>query len=99
RASAGSAVRLVAALTHADRSREKSASARGVAPQRPFSPTRNPIACEKIRPRPIPASRKLPHAIADWKSVFRLRGVLGLLMEKVIIVGSGCAGLTAAIYA
>jgi thioredoxin reductase (NADPH) len=27
------------------------------------------------------------------------RGVLSLLMEKVIIVGSGCAGLTAAIYA
>src|SRR5438045_9756032 len=25
--------------------------------------------------------------------------MLGLLMEKVIIVGSGCAGLTAAIYA
>src|SRR5881296_1845544 len=31
--------------------------------------------------------------------VLRLRGVLDLLMEKVIIVGSGCAGLTAAIYA
>ena len=31
--------------------------------------------------------------------MFRLRGVLRLLMEKVIIVGSGCAGLTAAIYA
>jgi thioredoxin reductase (NADPH) len=31
--------------------------------------------------------------------VFRLRRVLDLLMEKVIIVGSGCAGLTAAIYA
>src|SRR5207237_6358599 len=29
----------------------------------------------------------------------RLRGVLSLFMEKVIIVGSGCAGLTAAIYA
>ncbi len=28
-----------------------------------------------------------------------LRGMLSLLMEKVIIVGSGCAGLTAAIYA
>src|SRR5437667_3294227 len=28
-----------------------------------------------------------------------LRGVLSLFMEKVIIVGSGCAGLTAAIYA
>ena len=28
-----------------------------------------------------------------------LRGVLDLRMEKVIIVGSGCAGLTAAIYA
>src|SRR5437660_11513688 len=28
-----------------------------------------------------------------------LRRVLSLLMEKVIIVGSGCAGLTAAIYA
>jgi len=33
-------------------------------------------------------------------SIFaHLRGVLDLLMEKVIIVGSGCAGLTAAIYA
>jgi thioredoxin reductase (NADPH) len=31
--------------------------------------------------------------------MFRLRGVLDLLVEKVIIVGSGCAGLTAAIYA
>src|SRR6266705_1028967 len=31
--------------------------------------------------------------------VLRLRRVLDLLMEKVIIVGSGCAGLTAAIYA
>ncbi len=31
--------------------------------------------------------------------MFRLRRVLDLLMEKVIIVGSGCAGLTAAIYA
>src|SRR5205814_7393970 len=99
RASAGGAVRLIAAPTHADRSREKSASAGEVAPRRPFSPTRSPIACEKIRPRPIPASRKLPHASTDWKSVFRLRGVLRLLMEKVIIVGSGCAGLTAAIYA
>ncbi len=29
----------------------------------------------------------------------RLRGVLSLFVEKVIIVGSGCAGLTAAIYA
>src|SRR6185503_2871880 len=28
-----------------------------------------------------------------------LRSVLSLRMEKVIIVGSGCAGLTAAIYA
>ena len=28
-----------------------------------------------------------------------MRGVLSLLMENVIIVGSGCAGLTAAIYA
>ena len=28
-----------------------------------------------------------------------LRGMLSLHMEKVIIVGSGCAGLTAAIYA
>src|SRR5438552_13212149 len=28
-----------------------------------------------------------------------LRGMLSLLMEKVIILGSGCAGLTAAIYA
>src|SRR5437667_6665080 len=28
-----------------------------------------------------------------------LRGVLSLMVEKVIIVGSGCAGLTAAIYA
>src|SRR2546428_12520763 len=34
-----------------------------------------------------------------WKPMFHLRGVLDLLMEKVIIVGSGCAGLTAAIYA
>ncbi len=33
-------------------------------------------------------------------SIFaHLRRVLSLLMEKVIIVGSGCAGLTAAIYA
>ena len=33
-------------------------------------------------------------------ALFRdLRRVLDLLMEKVIIVGSGCAGLTAAIYA
>jgi len=32
-------------------------------------------------------------------AVFQLRPVLDLLMEKVIIVGSGCAGLTAAIYA
>src|SRR6267378_636615 len=31
--------------------------------------------------------------------VLPLRRVLDLLMEKVIIVGSGCAGLTAAIYA
>jgi thioredoxin reductase (NADPH) len=31
--------------------------------------------------------------------VFHLRRVLDLLVEKVIIVGSGCAGLTAAIYA
>ncbi len=31
--------------------------------------------------------------------MFRLRRVLDLFMEKVIIVGSGCAGLTAAIYA
>src|ERR1700676_4804648 len=31
--------------------------------------------------------------------MFHLRGVLSLFMEKVIIVGSGCAGLTAAIYA
>ena len=31
--------------------------------------------------------------------MFHLRGVLDLPMEKVIIVGSGCAGLTAAIYA
>ena len=31
--------------------------------------------------------------------MFQLRRVLDLLMEKVIIVGSGCAGLTAAIYA
>src|SRR5205807_351335 len=99
RASAGGADRLVAAPTHADRSREKFASARGVAPRRSFYQGRSPIACEKIRLRPIPASRKLAHAIADWKSVFRLRGVLRLLMEKVIIVGSGCAGLTAAIYA
>src|SRR5438128_3773153 len=30
--------------------------------------------------------------------VLRLRRVLDLLMEKVIIFGSGCAGLTAAIY-
>src|SRR2546430_3624691 len=29
----------------------------------------------------------------------RLRCVLDLLMERVIIIGSGCAGLTAAIYA
>ena len=28
-----------------------------------------------------------------------LRSVLNLLMEKVIVIGSGCAGLTAAIYA
>src|SRR6266576_2772147 len=28
-----------------------------------------------------------------------LRCVLDLLMERVIIIGSGCAGLTAAIYA
>ena len=28
-----------------------------------------------------------------------LRAVLDFIMEKVIIVGSGCAGLTAAIYA
>jgi thioredoxin reductase (NADPH) len=34
-----------------------------------------------------------------WKAMFHLRGVLSLFMEKVIIVGSGCAGLTAAIYA
>ncbi len=34
-----------------------------------------------------------------YKPVFRLRRVLDLRMEKVIIVGSGCAGLTAAIYA
>src|SRR6202790_3200801 len=31
--------------------------------------------------------------------MFGLRAVLSLFMEKVIIVGSGCAGLTAAIYA
>src|SRR6266571_7455900 len=31
--------------------------------------------------------------------MFRLHRVLNLLMEKVIIVGTGCAGLTAAIYA
>jgi thioredoxin reductase (NADPH) len=31
--------------------------------------------------------------------MFRLRRVLDLFVEKVIIVGSGCAGLTAAIYA
>jgi thioredoxin reductase (NADPH) len=31
--------------------------------------------------------------------MFRLRSVLNLLMEKVIVIGSGCAGLTAAIYA
>ncbi|MEY2525880.1 MAG: thioredoxin reductase, partial [Verrucomicrobiota bacterium] len=36
---------------------------------------------------------------ADRKSVFHLFRVLSLHMEKVIIVGSGCAGLTAAIYA
>ena len=34
-----------------------------------------------------------------WKPMFHLRDVLSLSMEKVIIVGSGCAGLTAAIYA
>src|SRR3954451_20578732 len=31
--------------------------------------------------------------------IFHLRPVLDFFMEKVIIVGSGCAGLTAAIYA
>src|ERR1700738_1525636 len=31
--------------------------------------------------------------------MFLLRRVLGLRMENVIIIGSGCAGLTAAIYA
>src|SRR5207237_1062631 len=38
----------------------------------------------------------------DWSihlRLARLRGVLSLFVEKVIIVGSGCAGLTAAIYA
>jgi thioredoxin reductase (NADPH) len=34
-----------------------------------------------------------------WEGCRDLLGVLSLLMEKVIIVGSGCAGLTAAIYA
>lgn len=35
----------------------------------------------------------------DCGSLDDLRDMLDLLMEKVIIVGSGCAGLTAAIYA
>src|SRR5205823_14163612 len=38
--------------------------------------------------------------VANWKyCVPGLRCMLSLFMEKVIIVGSGCAGLTAAIYA
>jgi len=40
-----------------------------------------------------------PTLRTNWKPVSQLRRVLDLSMEKVIIVGSGCAGLTAAIYA
>src|ERR1700676_46062 len=40
--------------------------------------------------------RQMPVPLALFPD---LRRVLDLLMEKVIIVGSGCAGLTAAIYA
>src|SRR5438093_1314274 len=66
------------------------------------------LACQSV----IISSRRdarSPHrlaaaspSVADWKAVprfARLRGMLSLFMEKVIIVGSGCAGLTAAIYA
>src|SRR5438093_7146645 len=66
------------------------------------------LACQSV----IISSRRdarSPHrlaaaspSVADWKAVprfARLRGVLSLFVEKVIIVGSGCAGLTAAIYA